>query len=389
MVGDDVGLIDYFENTASPRTPPNFLFRPGDSNPFDGIDVGDFSRPAFADLDNDGDLDAIIGEYTKYETPTLNYFRNEGSKHSPFLVQRLGLLSPVNRLPLPEVPMPVLVDLDGDGDIDMIIGTRDGDFRYFQNTGNRIAPTFTERTGALNPFNRLTVGLDSFSVPALADLDRDGDLDMVSGCYEGVLYYFENAGTSRIPRFTARTGAANPFDDIDVGSLSDPALADLDGDGDVDLVVGEGYYDGLLRYFENTDPGRQSGFSAWQKLHFPSAADVALATLEADPDGDGRSNLVEFGLRTNPRFRSFFPVINPIINLNGVLVQTVGIRDDPALLVFAEFSDSPQFNNPTIVTPVINDLVPGDDVKTATFIDTIIAAGSQQRYMRLVFELKL
>jgi hypothetical protein len=394
IVGDDVGVIDYFENTASPRTPPNFLFRPGDSNPFEGIDVGDFSGPAFADLDNDGDLDAIIAEYTQYETPTLNYYRNEGSTRSPFLVQRLGLLSPVNRLPLPEVPMPALVDLDGDGDIDMIIGTRDGDFRYFQNTGNRIAPTFTERTGTLNPFNSLTVGVDSFSVPALADLDRDGDLDMVSGCYEGILYYFENTGTSRIPRFTARTGAANPFDDIDVGSLSDPALADLDGDGDVDLVVGEGYYDGLLRYFENTDPGPQSGFPAWQKLHFPLPADAALAAPEADPDADGQSNLVEFGLRTSPRIRSYVSIISPTLNDNAVLAYTIAVRDDSALLVFAEFSDSPEFNNPTIVNPtivnpVINDPVPGDDVKTATFIDTIIAAGSQQRYMRLVFELEL
>jgi hypothetical protein len=94
-------------------------------------------------------------------------------------------------------------------------------------------------------------------------------------------------------------------------------------------------------------------------------------------------------LRTSPRIRSYVSIISPTLNDNAVLAYTIAVRDDSALLVFAEFSDSPEFNNPTIVNPVINDPVPGDDVKTATFIDTIIAAGSQQRYMRLVFELEL
>ena len=51
------------------------------------------------------------------------------------------------------------------------------------------------------------------------------------GDYWGSLTYIENTGTSTASAFVARTGSANPFDGIDVGDFSTPALADLDNDG--------------------------------------------------------------------------------------------------------------------------------------------------------------
>ena len=45
------------------------------------------------------------------------------------------------------------------------------------------------------------------------------------------LKYIENTGTSMAPVFVLRTGSANPFDGVDVGDNSAPALGDLDGDG--------------------------------------------------------------------------------------------------------------------------------------------------------------
>ena len=58
-----------------------------------------------------------------------------------------------------------------------------------------------------------------------------GDLDLVVGEYNGELIYVENTGTATAPVFVQRTGTANPFDGIDVGDWSAPALGDLDGDG--------------------------------------------------------------------------------------------------------------------------------------------------------------
>ena len=58
-----------------------------------------------------------------------------------------------------------------------------------------------------------------------------GDLDLVVGKWDGSLTYMENTGTSTAPAFVQRTGSANPFDGIDVGMESAPAVADFDGDG--------------------------------------------------------------------------------------------------------------------------------------------------------------
>ena len=56
-----------------------------------------------------------------------------------------------------------------------------------------------------------------------------GDLDLVVGNKDDELTYIENTGTSTAPVFVARTGSANPFDSMNVGRP--PALGDLDGDG--------------------------------------------------------------------------------------------------------------------------------------------------------------
>ena len=144
---------------------------------------------------------------------------------------------------------PSFADLDGDGDLDAVVGEFGGTLRYFENTGSAIAPAFTARTGAANPFDTVDVG--DFSKPSFADLDGDGDLDAVVG--SGTLRYFENTGSATAPAFTARTGVANPFDGVDVGTASAPSFADLDGDGDLDAVIGE--QDGNLNYFRNTGAG--------------------------------------------------------------------------------------------------------------------------------------
>jgi len=107
--------------------------------------------------------------------------------------------------------------------------------------------TFNEQTGTNNPFNSFDVG--SSSTPSLADIDGDGDLDAVVGASDGTLKYYENTGSATAPSYVEQTGTNNPFNGINVSLYSAPTLVDIDGDGDLDAIVGSFY--GTLNYFEN------------------------------------------------------------------------------------------------------------------------------------------
>src|SRR5439155_62174 len=186
--------------------------------------VGGFgaSTPVLADLDGDGDLDAVVGDFFG----TLHYFKNTGTATVPVFVEQGGAANPFNGIDVGYNSTPILADLDGDGDLDAVVSDNYGTLHYFLNTGTASAPVFVEQTGsasaaviveqggAANPFNGIAVGYNS--TPILADLDGDGDLDAVVGEFYGTLHYFRNTGTASLPVFVEQTGAANPFDGVDL-----------------------------------------------------------------------------------------------------------------------------------------------------------------------------
>jgi VCBS repeat-containing protein len=243
IIGKNNGTLKYYKNTGS-AVAPLYALQTGGNNLFNSIDVGDGSVPTFADIDGDGDLDAVIGEYDGI----LNYYKNTGSSNAPIYVAQTGTSNPLNGIKVGFSSTPTFADLDGDSDLDVVIGDADGTLSYYKNTGSATAPVYTAQTGNNNPFDGITVGL--YSAPTFADIDGDGDLDAIIGSKNGTLQYYKNTGSAAAPVYTAQTGTNNPFDGITVGLYSAPTFADIDGDGDRDLIVGE--FDGTLNYFLNT-----------------------------------------------------------------------------------------------------------------------------------------
>ncbi|KAK7248951.1 serralysin-like protein [Aureococcus anophagefferens] len=297
VVGRNYGALYYYE-IVGPAASPNYAALTGTASPFDGIDVGDDIAPALADLDGDGDLDLVVGE----EDGALNYFENVGSAASPSYVAVTGTANPFDGIDVGDYSAPAFGDVDGDGDLDLVVGCgmpsnswddneKNGVLYYYENIGSAASPTYAAVTGAANPFDGIDVGYDS--KPAFADLDDDGDLDLVVGKYDGALYYYENIGSAASPSYEAVNGSANPFDGIDVGYNSAPALADLDGDGDLDLFVGEST--GVLNYYMNVGSATAPSYAAVPGTANPfDGVNVGFRGKPAfaDLDGDGDLDLV-------------------------------------------------------------------------------------------------
>ncbi|MFO0777031.1 MAG: FG-GAP-like repeat-containing protein [Nitrospira sp.] len=285
----------------------NFLEQTGSTNPFAGIDVGFTSTPTLGDLDGDGDLDLVVGEYQS----TLTSYQNTGTAGAPSYTEQTGSANPFTGINVEQFSTPTLGDLDGDGDLDLVVGEYQSTLTSYQNTGTAGAPSYTEQTGSANPFTGINV--EQFSTPTLGDLDGDGDLDLVVGEYQSTLTSYQNTGTAGAPSYTEQTGSANPFTGINVGSYSSPTVGDLDGDGDpgrrldgdgdldrcrvidldgdgdLDLIVGN--YDGTLRTYLNvTNRAPVAVADALSTTEDSGLTGNVLSanptTADRDPDGD-------------------------------------------------------------------------------------------------------
>ncbi len=263
IIGAGNGNLYYYENTGT-RSQPNFTAPAVSANPLGGVNVDSDSAPTFADLDDDGDLDLIVGA----GNGNLYYYENTGTRSQPNFTALAGTANPLSDVSVGyEDIVPTFADLDDDGDLDLVMGEYYGGLYYYENIGTRSQPDFT-RTDVINPLYSIYVA-GTHHVPVFVDLDDDGDLDLVVGKHDGDLLYYENMGTSSQPDFTERTGDANPMNGIDKGDHSTPAFADLDDDGDLDLVMGEGEFpdelpdpmDDRLLYYENTGTRTKASFT--------------------------------------------------------------------------------------------------------------------------------
>jgi VCBS repeat protein len=210
---------------------------------------------AVGDVDGDGDSDLLFGNLLQdrlYLNDGSGVFLDATAQIPPSLDQT-GAIG--------------LGDVDGDGDLDAIVGNA-GQDRLLLNNGTGV---FVNAPGQVPFENEATSSL------GLGDLDGDGDLDALVG--SGGVRLYLNGGTGF---FTdASVQISPPAGGVALG------LGDLDGDGDLDALAG-----GALSGFPSYFPGplrviRNDGSAVFTTVTLAaSALTVSLALGDVDGDGD-------------------------------------------------------------------------------------------------------
>ena len=265
----------WFYNNTGTNDHPVFQFQTDHFFQNEMIDVGTNAYPIVADINGDGLPDLLIGNYGEYDSSyyfqgslksvfisKISYYKNTGQPNNPsfhHVTDDFADLSRLHGLAF----YPTFADLDGDGDPDMITGNADGSLTYFQNTaGSGHDPVFAP---AQTQYQKIDAG--SFSAPQLFDLDGDGLPDLVIGNQKGTLVYYKNTGTLVSPVFTHATDSlgkvvvTNPL--ISYDGYSTPFFF-KDPSGKTGLIVG--CEEGKVHYYTNIDGNLNGTFTRADSL---------------------------------------------------------------------------------------------------------------------------
>lgn len=219
-------------------------------------EIGDssdrFSRYLSGDLDNDGDIDIIQGNYSFGK---ISWWENDGNQN--FQIHNLNNT-------FKQCTSLDKADIDQDGDID-IVATSVGlnEVAWFENDN---ATTFTKHIMD-NQFEGAT------SINAL-DIDKDGDIDVVAcALWKGEIAWWENKNSGLFAKHIIESSIYNPL-------LIYPT--DLDNDGDIDIIASSADFRNSFEWYENN--GNEKFVR--HKICLTSFACHSISVADLDNDGD-------------------------------------------------------------------------------------------------------
>jgi uncharacterized protein (DUF2141 family) len=287
--GQGDGTIMVFEQTAANATTfgAGTLLKNNDTNKTT-LDVGNFAKPTIADLDGDGLLELLVGE----DTGTIvRYEQAAATSTSALVFSKTTLFSnpfntntstATNTAPNGgSYPRPTVADLDNNGLLDVLVGSNDGTLRRYEQTAANAA-TFTA-LGQMRDDLGAIIDAGDVDKPLLTDYDGDGYLDMLLGNKAGnILLYTQITANSATYRKVDYLKSGTSM--ISVGTYAAPSITDIDGDGLLDLFVGNA--GGTIYRFEQTQSATRPTLAAGA-LTNPAPLPVVLTAFTGQATSTG------------------------------------------------------------------------------------------------------
>ncbi len=223
-----------------------------------------FPGTFFEDVDHDGIKDLIVSPNSNGDSEdkeSIWFYKNFGANTLPqFYLQDKNFLQK-NTLEVGRESKPILVDINNDQLQDLLIANF-GEFdlsvpihyrsyiESYVNIGTSQNPIFSKSSSDFQNISSLINDINL--IPTFGDLDGDGDLDAIVGDYSGKIHFLENISSN--PSVMNLIVGASPLNDalnniFDFGFSAHPTLFDIDNDNDLDLIIGEAI--GNLNFLEN------------------------------------------------------------------------------------------------------------------------------------------
>lgn len=249
LTGDSMDRLVFFENVGSAQSP---MFHLRDTN-FLNLASSKYRgmKISFGDLNSDNKVDLAVG--TSNQGLFLYLNQSDGTNYD-FVQFNKNLDNFTD-----QAIAPCLYDVDNDGLTDLILGEYYGSVKYYRNEGSAVTPDFVLKDNLMGDtlinelrlttlirnnkeYDTLVYATVGNSVPIMGDIEGDGNLDLVVGTIQGKVVKMTLDGRKVSGKYTISRDFFT-FNDkgsvlLDLGSYSTPAFADLNKDGIADFVIG-------------------------------------------------------------------------------------------------------------------------------------------------------
>ena len=216
-----------FKNSGTPEE-PSFEWITDD---FSGLGALNFENniiPTFGDLDNDGDLDMIVGDLNG----NIHLLKNipNTSNEAEFFINTIEYFD----IDVGSFASPFLVDIDRDEDLDLIIGSRQGAISYYENQGDLNDANFILTNDTIGNID-LTDPIYNTAYTTPCVVDSENGFELFVGTEKGTLYHYNTIDDNLNGSFEIVSDYVQLFSK---SIKTAPAIYDLNNDGWNDMLIG-------------------------------------------------------------------------------------------------------------------------------------------------------